>query len=491
MPLSDGITTIISSEISTGYVYSALGAGGITTINVFAIAAIGADIYIGGIFTVVAGVTVSNVCRYNTINNTFYAMGAGISNNATISQSNVKCFCVVDTDLYIGGEFNLAGGAAAGSICKYNTLTGAYSYLGSAAFQGIRGIVSAICAVDDVAPTAGKVLYIGGSFDHVGSWTSGNSFAPTNAYAKNFVCYHINSANFIWVNYNISIGNYGFSLSAEGEIKDIIYLNNYLYISGTSTWYNSQQTTPTIIWARITKQIITGTMCRCTHTQSVANTVTGAYALNLPYAKNNFVSPFVDNTISGVPSFVVNGTDIYIFGSYTIGEPCLRKYDTITNTYISYVSMVPIYRSVNSTIKMTAYNNAIYMGGNFTTFGGVAASGICKYSINTSDTVRGGTVTAISSGIPTNSVTGSDFCQYIYAFGSVIIYSGRFTTAGGLAISNMCKLSTSVSLAYKNTVLSTITNGAAFDNFEEIKVNTLPNGKKCIIVLGTGKKYML
>jgi hypothetical protein len=148
---ANGITAnrICKYNISDSTFY-AMGSG--VNGNVNAIHAINSDLYIGGAFTSfnnndgLGNITSSRICKYNTSNLTFSAMGIGVDNIVYSIRS-------INSDLYIGGFFTNANGITANRICKYNTSDSTFSAMGN----GIDNTVYSIHSIN-------SDLYIGGSF---------------------------------------------------------------------------------------------------------------------------------------------------------------------------------------------------------------------------------------------------------------------------------------------------------------------------------------
>jgi hypothetical protein len=108
-----------------------------TGISITAMATSGDDIYVGGNFTSIGGISATSIARFHSLTSTWTALpGLGNSTNVIFPSG---------TDVYVGGTFG---------IRRYNTLNGTYSSLGAG---GPQGTVQSI-AID------GGVLYAGGIF---------------------------------------------------------------------------------------------------------------------------------------------------------------------------------------------------------------------------------------------------------------------------------------------------------------------------------------
>ena len=146
--LPDGNCTLINNlpEILKGLM------GDMTGYNIVAISHIETYIYIGGYFQALLGTSANFICKYNTLDGTYSAVGGGVN-------GPVFSLCAVGTTLYIGGQFTSynnndgLGNITSNNICKYNTLDGTYSAMGG----GVNLSVTIMRAV-------GTTLYIAGHF---------------------------------------------------------------------------------------------------------------------------------------------------------------------------------------------------------------------------------------------------------------------------------------------------------------------------------------
>jgi len=145
-----------------GVNWSALGSG-LTDTNpapyVFALNVYddggGPDLYAGGVFTAAGGVSASNIAQWN--GSTWSPLGSG-------TNGQVNALTVFDDGggpaLYVGGGFFMVGGVSANIIAKWNGAN--WSALGS----GLNGnYVWALTAFDN---GSGPALYVGRDFDMAG-----------------------------------------------------------------------------------------------------------------------------------------------------------------------------------------------------------------------------------------------------------------------------------------------------------------------------------
>lgn len=138
--------------------WSALGSGmGMTTVSA-EVAAIGiagnGDVIAGGQFDAASGVAVRNIARWD--GSAWHALGTGVYDTTpSDTTSEVLCIAVTGSDVYVGGEFDYAGGHAAWNVARWNG--SAWSTLGG----GLRGFYRSV----DAVAISGTNIYFGGQFD--------------------------------------------------------------------------------------------------------------------------------------------------------------------------------------------------------------------------------------------------------------------------------------------------------------------------------------
>jgi len=141
---------------------------------VLALAASGSEVVVGGVFTSAGGVSANYVARFNTQTNTWSSLGTGSQNGV---DSVVYALAVVGNEVVVGGVFTSAGGVSANRVARFNTQTNTWSTLGTGSQNGVNGLgVFALAVV-------GNEVYVGGAFISAGGvsaigvarWNSGTS----------------------------------------------------------------------------------------------------------------------------------------------------------------------------------------------------------------------------------------------------------------------------------------------------------------------------
>ncbi|MDO6472192.1 PQQ-dependent sugar dehydrogenase [Maribacter sp. 1_MG-2023] len=153
-------------------------------------------LFIGGVFTTAGGLSANNIAKWE---NESWSLLTDASTNITGTNNEVRSIHVDDNNrVYIGGNFDTAGGIAATRIALWNGTN--WSALGS----GTSGFVQAM-------ESAGDYLFVGGNFSIAGDKT-------VNRIAR----YHKN--NNTWE----ALGN-----GVSGNVNTITSSGSYMYVGGT------------------------------------------------------------------------------------------------------------------------------------------------------------------------------------------------------------------------------------------------------------------
>jgi hypothetical protein len=132
------------------------GLGGGSSPDVYTLAVVGSDLYVGGHFTQTgdALTNLGRIARYDTTAGTWNPLpNQGLNND-------VSALAVVGSDLYVGGHFTQTGDALTnlGRIARYDTTAGTWNPLPN---QGLNNDVRALAV-------SGSDLYVGGAFTQTG-----------------------------------------------------------------------------------------------------------------------------------------------------------------------------------------------------------------------------------------------------------------------------------------------------------------------------------
>ena len=363
---SSGATALTRIARWDGTAWSPLGAG-VNNI-VTALGVQDGNLYASGSFTSAGGVSVNLIARWDGSN--WFAMGSGLS------AYGARAFAVLNGDLYVGGSFDYAGGSYAPKLARWDGT--AWSAVGeSMTGVGASSIDAMVVMPDGVG---GGNLFVGGVFRSAEtmpvkniarydgtSWHAlGNGQAPDNT---------------VWET--------GVGIDAEGG--KVIYAGGlFLQAGSSSAKYIAAWDVDAGTW------------------KSVGTGVNGE-----------------------VRTVATSGTDLYVGGVFTTAG--------ITNAYnVAHwdgTEWTRLGSGTNAKVEVLrlcpngAGGHDLYAGGNFTMVGGVAANRIAKWD--------GSAWSALGSGC--NAWVESIAFADNGAGGTDVYVGGQFTTAGGLPASGIAK----------------------------------------------------
>ncbi|MDB5034595.1 MAG: Transrane protein [Chlorobi bacterium] len=125
--------------------------------NVNALAVVGDNLYVGGQFTLAGGIGASNIAVWSLTAGRWLPLGSGL---AADGYSYVSAITVNGTDLYVGGSFTTAGGITANNIARFSMVTNSWAALPGTEGNGTDGDVMAIAIKN-------TNVYVGGAFRSV------------------------------------------------------------------------------------------------------------------------------------------------------------------------------------------------------------------------------------------------------------------------------------------------------------------------------------
>ena len=180
--------------------------GGGVSDNVYAIASFQGDLYVGGDFTVAGGVIARGVARWDGTQ--WHALGQGIR-RSTGTPARVYALEVYQGELYVGGDFDLAGTHPVTGVARWDGTSW------SVAGGGVTGQEPVVHAFH--AHTDGK-LYMGGVFQQVDFENQTGGIAVWDGTQWSSVGGGLSLA---WTGGVYAIQGYGGDLYAGGGFLDI------------------------------------------------------------------------------------------------------------------------------------------------------------------------------------------------------------------------------------------------------------------------------
>ena len=397
---------------------------------------IGNFIYIGGNFTTVTNsdgsiLNVNYVCKYDTVNNIFSALGNGLDST---------CFgmCSLGNDIYIGGSFTTAtnsDGSIINSsyVCKYDIVNNVFRALGNGLVgSGLSRNCNSLCVI-------GNYLYIGGTF------ISASNINSTSVISKN-ICKYDTVNNIFY-----QVGN-----GLNSDCLCMYAIGYDLYIGGAFTTVTNSD--GNIINAdRICKY----------------DTINNVF-LNLGFGFNK--NCYAINSVT-----TETGIQLYMGGNFstvTDSNNIVMPMNNICKYDINLNQIYPLGAGLNSYCTFIyCLNTDLYFGGYFTSADNIPANRICKY-----DTIKN-VFSTLGSGF--NSFT-SNMCALTNQSGICLYIGGYFTTLNNVHVNYICKY-TGINLFYNNTFLTSINNN---NPYEIVKNNNIDN-KNYISLLGNNNSLII
>ena len=111
-------------------------AGGINGTSVNVIVPKGGSLYVGGNFDTAGGITVNNIARWD--GNSWFPLGSGTGGDPGLRA--VKAIAFSGTEMYIGGDFTTAGGKVSSRFAHWS-IAGAGPTIDSATFNGTKVMI--------------------------------------------------------------------------------------------------------------------------------------------------------------------------------------------------------------------------------------------------------------------------------------------------------------------------------------------------------------
>lgn len=405
-----------------GSAWSAVGAG--IDGPVYELAADGEDLYVGGSFTAAGGVLVNSIAKWN--GSSWLALGSGVE-RADGYRGSVSALVLVGSDLYAGGSFVTAGGMSATNIAKWDG--NSWTALSSGLMGTPPGIVFS-SYVSALAVLGGE-LYVGGLFTTAGG-------VPANCIAK-------------WDGISWSALGSGMSITVQA----LAAWGNELYAGGEFTTAGGSVANRIAQWDGVNWNALGSGLAPpaplspsdspSAYVRTLATSGSNLYAggrfrtsgevsaTNLAKWDGSNWTPVGSGVIAGPPgggsavySLSVSGSNLYAGGSFTrvagVSANQIAKWNGSTWS--------PLGSGMNGAVlALAVMGNDLYAGGNFTFAGGVSAKCVARWN--------GSNWSALASGLD----RGNSFTNVaaLAVLGGDLYVAGNFTTAGGIAATNIAK----------------------------------------------------
>jgi Rax2 C-terminal beta propeller domain len=333
-----------------------------TDLRVYAAVVDGSNnLYLGGDFTIAGDVFANRIAKWN--GNSWSALGSGVN-------GSVWALTVSGGDLYVGGSFTTAGGSPANGIAKWNG--SGWSEVG----WGLDGSAYAFAV-------SGGDLYVGGFFTtltNVGGGTVG-----ANRIAK-------------WDGSSWSAVGWG----VNGSVNAVAVSGSDLYLGGLFT----------------------------TATNSGGATVTANRIAKWNGSNWSALGSGVNNSVDAL---AVSGSDLYVGGFFTTATNGGGGTVTVNrvakwngSSWSALGSGMP-----DRVLALAVAGSNVYAGGYFTTAGGIGATNIARWN--------GNSWSALGSGLSGN-FANSFFSVYALAVSSNYLFAGGGITMAGTNAANRVAL---------------------------------------------------
>jgi hypothetical protein len=358
--------------------WSPLGAGASNGVDgtVVALAVDAGNVYVGGLFSQAGGTTASNIARFDTGGPGWSSLGAGVANGVN---NTVVALAVAGGEVFAGGSFTQAGGAAANRAARFDTGAQAWSLMGTAAVNGVNNTVAAFAIV-------GSNVYVGGGFTQAGG-------VPVKNVAR------FNAGSGVW-----SLMGTGATNGLSSDVEAIAIAGSDIFVGGSFTEAGG------VVANRVARFNTT--------TRSWSSLGTGAA-----------------NGVSGsVYSIAVSGSDVYVGGLFAQAGGAtanrVARFNTNSGLWFPLGTVGTIGVGSGDVRALAIAGGTVFVGGLFNTAGGAPANNIARF--NTSTQAWSTLGTGVTSGaVNAIAVSGSD-----------VFVGGTFFQAGGAAATRVARFNT-------------------------------------------------
>ncbi len=336
-------------------------------VNVASIVVQGADVFAGGSFTQAGGQLVNKIARFNVPGGEWFALGsAGMDGVDGV----VNGMAVVGNELYVAGEFGMAGGQPANNVARYHLATGQWSTLGAGATNGVDGIVYALAA-------SATDVFVTGEFTNAGGGAA-NFVARWNAASGTWSSLGSGTAN--------GLNDFGYAIAASGGD---VFVGGGFFLAGGQ---------PVNRIARFN--------------------VAGGQWSALGSGANNGVN-------GDVFVLAASGGNVYAGGGFFLagGQPAngLARYN-VSGAQWSALGIGGLNGTDGSVGAITVSGNDVYVGGAFTQAGAIAANRVARFNTGSGQwfPLGGNLANGVNTSVGALALAGTD-----------LYLGGLFNRAGG------------------------------------------------------------
>ncbi len=434
--LSTPVNNIVRYNIATN-TWSALGSGSSNGVNneVYTLAVMGSEVYVGGRFTQAGGVSANRVARFNTNTNTWSVLGTSTSNGVN---SEVRALAVTESEVYVGGNFTQAGGVSANRVARFNTNTNTWSVLGTSTSNGVGGASTSIVYALAVV---GNEVFVGGRFTQAGGVT-----------VSNVARFNTNTNTWSLLGSSLILG-------VNGSVNALVVMGNEVCVGGeftqagdananrvarfnpaTNTW-SALGGSGIGVSGSVYALAVMGSEVYVGGTFSQAGGLSAINVARFNTTTNTWGALGSGTNISviGVRALAA-GSEVYVGGDFFsaggLSANYVARFNPATNTWSAMAGRGNGVRGdSNPTVNAIAVTGSdVYVGGRFTQAGGVSANNVARFNTNTN------TWSALGSG-SSNGVSG-DYVNALAVMGNEVYVGGYFFNAGGVSANRVARFNT-------------------------------------------------
>jgi hypothetical protein len=407
------------------------GVGPFGTVNAIAIST--TDVFVAGFFRDAGGIEANNIARFGKANQVWSALATG---GVAGVAGSVGGMTLAAGSVFVAGGFATAGGVAAENLARFDLGTQSWSRLGAATTIGISEAARAVAVV-------GTDVYVGGSFILVGG-------SPANRVARFSV------ATQAWSPLGAGAAN-GLNSGAYAMLLDgpeIVVRGNFTQAGVVSVNGVARFDPATGDWARLGTAASNGAPCppifvpceSALALQADSILLGGAFVSAGQVSANRVArydkitgvwSALGSGAANGVNSPVlavaVAGDDVYVGGLFSEagGAPAasVARFNAATQAWGSLGAGTS--NGVNGRVDAIAIDGVnVYVGGGFTTAGGLPANRIARFNIASQ------TWSSLGEGASNGT---NDQVREIVVVDGIVYVGGDFTAAGGNPASRVAR----------------------------------------------------